>query len=246
MEMKFCYNGVLSEKELDVKNPIIFMSNSKFPANYNSQEIIDSSTVLSNMVKVKLKRMNAKFTIGSSKKNMHIYEESANIMDARARLGLIIGHENELVLGEYNSPRGDKYSALFDILKEILYKKGFKSYQNKNNEVRFNIKFEKIDIFVDCCNEVIALNQQNKLELKVSNEFYTISKKKNNENFYEYFFKTFYTYKPDKIIVNPYKLIAQEIISATPEQLSDISDKLDTVNTLLENKKIQLATIQKL
>jgi len=86
------------------------------------------------------------------------------------------------------------------------------------------------------------------LELKVSNEFYTISRKnEDGENYNEYFFKTFYMNKNNEILVNPYKLIAKEIVSAkTNDELLNISSKLNNIKTLLENKKLELETIENL
>ena len=250
VKMKLVSSGVLSERELDINNPIVFESDSKFSSmSYaGGIEIVDKSQTISDAEKEKLKKIQGKFSIGSTSKNLHLYSPKAEVLDGRNRICYIIGNQDELIISEYNSPRGDKYSALYCVLIDILHEEGFKSYKGDSGEVKFNIHLSEVDLFVQSCNKVIELHLNDMLEVKVSNEFYTISRKnEDGENYNEYFFKTFYINKNNEILVNPYKLIAKKIVSVkTNDELLNISSKLNNIKTLLENKKLELETIENL
>jgi len=239
--------GVLSVDDLDVNNPIVFKSDSRFTSMSNAgcTEIVDQSVTISDVVKEKLKKINGKFTIGSTSKNLHIYSPVADVLDGRNRICYIVGNQDELIISEYNNPRGDKYSALYTILIDVLHKEGFKSSKGDTKETKFTVQLSEVDLFVEACNQVIGLHLGDMLELKVSNEYYSISRKGDNgENYNEYFFQTFYTYKSGQQIVNPYKLIAQEVVTTKNfEELSIIGEKLNTITKLLDNKRLELETI---
>lgn len=246
--MELSSNGASSVNDLDVNNPIVFKSDSRFTSmSYaGGTEILDRSIRISDAVKKKLQKIDGKFTIGSTFKNLHLYSSQAEVLDGRSRVCYIVGNEDELIISEFHNPRGDKYSALYPILVDVLHEEGFKSHKGSCKEVKFIVHFAEVDLFVEACNKVIQLHLNDLLELRVSNEFYTINRKdEHGVKHDEYFFKTFYTYKDNQTAANPYKMIAKEVVIATTaEQLSSISDKLTTIKTLLDNKRLELETIE--
>jgi|LGOV01.1.fsa_nt_gb hypothetical protein len=207
-------------------------------------EIVTKSLILNDTIKEKLKSINSRsrYSIGSTNKNLHLYAPQANVLDGQFRICYIAGDSDSIIVSEYHNPRGDKYSALFHILADILYEKGIQSINNSKKGLSFKIVEGQLDLFVEACREVIELLEADCLILERSNEFFSINIRENGEKIDLYYYKFYYKIKK---IINPYKIIAEEISQTKIlKEIDQIIEKLSNLTALCNNKKNEINTIE--
>lgn len=189
--------GVLHVDELDYNNPVVYESeNSISRVTYAGDvSLLYSSITLKDWVKDALQSFNGKVSLGTTNnklRNAHLYSSQATTLDGIERLCYISNKdEDTLLVKEFSTARGSKYSAYWSILSDILAASNIKKEGSS-----FIVDKNEMTLFVYLLNKVLELRNDDSLELDIINEVDDVLR----HDVRYYFFKVRWHFKQSGLI----------------------------------------------
>lgn len=237
--IKFVNLGETDASNLNFHSPIIYNSESLISSmSYSgSADKIKESTTFTDSFKKKLIGIQGMVSLGSTNgmlRNVHIYSRNAIRLDGVERLCYLQQEDNKLIVSEYSGNRGAKYSALYRILTDELYKAGFIDIQGK-----FKLSEADITKFVEVVNFVIDQRETNSYDLIAIQDVDVVVIEKKRY----YYFKAYW--RPKSSTCQSSSEVSEEnviLINNVDQSLKDIIEYLKNCNDIrkLDELKVKI------
>ncbi|MEX0058101.1 hypothetical protein [Clostridium butyricum] len=255
--IQFDTYGSKSINDLDESNPKVYCGQTLINQSIYSgnSTMIMKSTTIDEDIKRKLSKAHVQYSLGYSEgkmKNAHMYSLDARYLDGIERICYLQQEGKNLVVSEYHSNRGAKYSALYKELILRLRMQGFNDIKEK-----FIIAKEKVDEFISVVNRLVEDRQNDLLILNVSNDVDSISIKGTKYYYYKVFWQVLSDVIENNGMLNQtassnavktnMKELGEYIMKCDDlGELESIFEKIKLIEKLLQNQIENLKTSQSL